>query len=208
MVVGDSSPLCLACRHNRTIPDLTGPTVPERWGKIAAIDSFMGNGDRLSKGLTNTGNYMVTGDGNGGVTLVAIDNEMRAAVESKKAKREGEVRFIMSDAGVKSIAVNFLMKLTGSGTKYLFSDAERIFVEVNMKLGVKAGAEAIAAMMQNQPGFIDDAKQTEKTQLPGPDGTGTKKREIVRATLTARVKAMQDEYLKGGWAQLAPVLAL
>jgi hypothetical protein len=33
--VGDQ-PLCLACRHNRTIPDLTAPTVPERWGKIEA----------------------------------------------------------------------------------------------------------------------------------------------------------------------------
>ena len=33
--VGDQ-PLCLACRHNRTIPDLTGPGVPERWAKIEA----------------------------------------------------------------------------------------------------------------------------------------------------------------------------
>ncbi len=33
--VGDQ-PLCLACRHNRTIPDLTGPNVPERWAKIEA----------------------------------------------------------------------------------------------------------------------------------------------------------------------------
>jgi hypothetical protein len=31
-----SMPLCLACRHNRTIPDLTGPGVPERWAKIEA----------------------------------------------------------------------------------------------------------------------------------------------------------------------------
>ena len=29
-------PLCLACKHNRTIPDLTGPNVPERWAKIEA----------------------------------------------------------------------------------------------------------------------------------------------------------------------------
>jgi hypothetical protein len=29
-------PLCLACRHNRTIPDLTAPEVPERWAKIEA----------------------------------------------------------------------------------------------------------------------------------------------------------------------------
>jgi hypothetical protein len=33
---GDNSPFCRACRHNRTIPDLTGPGVPERWGKIEA----------------------------------------------------------------------------------------------------------------------------------------------------------------------------
>ena len=32
----DSTPYCRACRHNRTIPDLTVPTVPERWGKIEA----------------------------------------------------------------------------------------------------------------------------------------------------------------------------
>ncbi|HWI87303.1 MAG TPA: putative zinc-binding metallopeptidase [Sphingomonas sp.] len=31
-----NQPLCLACRHNRTIPDLTGPSVPERWAKIEA----------------------------------------------------------------------------------------------------------------------------------------------------------------------------
>jgi len=30
------TPYCRACRHNRTIPDLTVPTVPERWGKIEA----------------------------------------------------------------------------------------------------------------------------------------------------------------------------
>ena len=31
-----NQPLCLACKHNRTIPDLTGPNVPERWAKIEA----------------------------------------------------------------------------------------------------------------------------------------------------------------------------
>ena len=29
-------PLCLACRHNRLIPDLSGPQVPQRWAKIEA----------------------------------------------------------------------------------------------------------------------------------------------------------------------------
>ena len=33
---GDPIQRCRACRHNRTIPDLTGPTVPERWGRIEA----------------------------------------------------------------------------------------------------------------------------------------------------------------------------
>ncbi|MFS0737296.1 putative zinc-binding metallopeptidase [Sphingomonas sp. 1P06PA] len=32
----DDTPFCRACRHNRTIPDLSVPTVPERWGKIEA----------------------------------------------------------------------------------------------------------------------------------------------------------------------------
>jgi hypothetical protein len=32
----DWTPLCRACRHNRTIPDLNEPSVPERWGKIEA----------------------------------------------------------------------------------------------------------------------------------------------------------------------------
>jgi len=31
-----NQPLCLACRHNRVIPDLSGPGVPERWAKIEA----------------------------------------------------------------------------------------------------------------------------------------------------------------------------
>jgi Uncharacterized protein conserved in bacteria len=32
----DTTPMCLACRHNRTIPDLTQPGVPARWAKIEA----------------------------------------------------------------------------------------------------------------------------------------------------------------------------
>lgn len=31
-----NQPLCLACRHNRVIPDLSAPSVPERWAKIEA----------------------------------------------------------------------------------------------------------------------------------------------------------------------------
>lgn len=30
----DETTLCLACRHNRTIPDLSEPSVPPRWAKI------------------------------------------------------------------------------------------------------------------------------------------------------------------------------
>ena len=33
---GEETPFCRACRHNRMIPDLTVPTVPERWGKVEA----------------------------------------------------------------------------------------------------------------------------------------------------------------------------
>lgn len=36
VATGDSSPLCCACRHNRTIPDLTEPSVPARWARIEA----------------------------------------------------------------------------------------------------------------------------------------------------------------------------
>ncbi len=32
----DSTPFCRACRHNRTIPDLTEPSVPMRWAKVEA----------------------------------------------------------------------------------------------------------------------------------------------------------------------------
>ena len=32
----DNTPFCRACRYNKTIPDLSGPQVPERWGKIEA----------------------------------------------------------------------------------------------------------------------------------------------------------------------------
>lgn len=170
-------------------------------GKIAAIDSFLGNTDRLSKSLTNTGNYMIV-DGGEGPTLVAIDNEMHAKKAANKAAREGEVRFIMSDAGVTTISGAFLMKLTGLGQKYKFTEEDEAFVKANIALGIKAGAEAIAALMKAQPGFINAAKETEKTQLPGPQGTGTKQRDIVRSTLKARVTAMQEQYLSGGFAKL------
>ena len=36
LVPAGGEPRCRACRHNRTIPDLTVPTVPERWGRIEA----------------------------------------------------------------------------------------------------------------------------------------------------------------------------
>lgn len=32
----DTTPMCRACRHNRTIPDLSEPSVPPRWAKIEA----------------------------------------------------------------------------------------------------------------------------------------------------------------------------
>ena len=31
-----NQPMCLACKHNRTIPDLSGPDVPQRWARIEA----------------------------------------------------------------------------------------------------------------------------------------------------------------------------
>lgn len=34
--VTDDQPFCRACRYNRMIPDLSGPQVPQRWGKIEA----------------------------------------------------------------------------------------------------------------------------------------------------------------------------
>ncbi len=37
----DSTPYCRACRHNRTIPDLSVAGVPERWGKIEAAKRRM-----------------------------------------------------------------------------------------------------------------------------------------------------------------------
>ncbi len=37
----DSTPYCRACRHNRTIPDLSVLTVPERWGRIEAAKRRM-----------------------------------------------------------------------------------------------------------------------------------------------------------------------
>ncbi|EJU13297.1 hypothetical protein LH128_09591 [Sphingomonas sp. LH128] len=32
----DTTPMCRACRHNRTIPDLSEPSVPSRWARIEA----------------------------------------------------------------------------------------------------------------------------------------------------------------------------
>ncbi|GGZ09755.1 zinc-binding metallopeptidase family protein [Novosphingobium colocasiae] len=37
----DDTPMCRACRHNRTIPDLAEPTVPERWAKVEAAKRRM-----------------------------------------------------------------------------------------------------------------------------------------------------------------------
>lgn len=34
VATGDETPYCRACRHNRTIPDLTVPSVPPRWRRI------------------------------------------------------------------------------------------------------------------------------------------------------------------------------
>ncbi len=41
VAVGDVTPLCRACRHNRFIPDLTVPDVPQRWAKIEAAKRRM-----------------------------------------------------------------------------------------------------------------------------------------------------------------------
>jgi len=37
----DATPLCRACRHNRTIPNLSEPSVPLRWAKIEAAKRRM-----------------------------------------------------------------------------------------------------------------------------------------------------------------------
>jgi hypothetical protein len=36
VATADTTPLCDACRHNRTIPDLSQPSVPQRWARIEA----------------------------------------------------------------------------------------------------------------------------------------------------------------------------
>lgn len=36
VAANDTTPMCRACRHNRTIPDLSQPSVPARWAKIEA----------------------------------------------------------------------------------------------------------------------------------------------------------------------------
>ncbi|EIZ78409.1 hypothetical protein WSK_3028 [Novosphingobium sp. Rr 2-17] len=37
----EATKLCRACRHNRTIPDLTEPTVPQRWARIESAKRRM-----------------------------------------------------------------------------------------------------------------------------------------------------------------------
>ncbi len=168
-------------------------------GKIAAIDSFLGNTDRLTRKTANTGNYMLV-NGATSQTLVAIDNELHAKAASSESDREAEVRFILSDAGINVIATTFIAKLVGA--KYAPSDQELAFTKQHIKSGVLAGAQAIIQLIQTQPDFISRAKRAETKRLPGPEGTGTKKREIVRATLKARVEAMKEEH-----ANLTRVLA-
>ncbi len=87
----------------------------------------------------------------------------------------------------------------------MFSEDEEHFVKTNMRLGVIAGAKAVIDLMESQPQFINQAKEMEKTQLPGPQGTGTSNREIVRKTLKARLEAIKDQYIKNGWNKLGMV---
>ena len=173
-------------------------------GKLAAVDAFTGNTDRLSRSTVNTGNYILA-DGPEGSTLIAIDNELNAQKASSKTAREKEVRFVISEDGAADLASSFLLRLTGSGVKYMFSEDEEHFVKTNMRLGVIAGAKAVIDLMESQPQFINQAKEMEKTQLPGPQGTGTSNREIVRKTLKARLEAIKDQYIKNGWNKLGMV---
>jgi hypothetical protein len=175
----------------------------EQVGRVAAIDAFLGNPDRLSKKLINTGNYILATGGEA-PTLVAIDNDMKAQRAKNKALRESEVRFVMSPEGAKTLAAAFLGRLTGQFSKHVPTAEDITLVETSMATGIRAGAKQIIDLMAKQPGFINAAKTMEKTALPGPRGSGTGEREIVRKTLNARLAAVRDQYT----GALAPVVAV
>jgi len=181
---------------------LADPALLHEVGRIAAIDSFLGNTDRLSQKTVNTGNYMLR-DTPAGPTLVAIDNELHAAYAKNDALRESEVRFVISDAGADLVASSFINRLTKSFQLHVPSDGEMDTAKSHIVTGIRAGADEIIRLVGTQQGFIDDAKRVEKEQLPGPDGTKTKQREVVRKTLHARAAAMRDQLTHG---QLAPVV--
>lgn len=62
----DATPYCRACRHNRTIPDLSVATVPERWGKIEAAKRRMFHTlIRLGLPLENQAEAAAAGTGQG-----------------------------------------------------------------------------------------------------------------------------------------------
>lgn len=173
-------------------------------GRIAAVDSFLGNTDRLSQKHVNTGNYLVR-DSPAGPTLIAIDNEIHAAFASDKTVREHEVRFIVSDTGADTVATALLGRMTNMWQLFAPTDQEMAFVKDNVRIGIRQGAEDLIRVMGAQPGFIDGAKQAEK-QMPGPGGSGTKQRTIVRKTLEARAEAMRSQLAKGELKPAVPAV--
>jgi len=167
---------------------LSNPGLLEMIGKIALVDAFLGNTDRLSRTKLNAGNYILTLEG----TLVAIDNELKAPKLRSKRRRKGELRYILKHA--EDLATAFLHRLTSSAPDLDLAADTEDFVKHHIRLGIDDGIAALAQLMHDDPAFIGRAKVTEEVFLPGPQGSHASHREIVRKTLKTRMSAIQKYY--------------
>ncbi|MHB8627965.1 MAG: protein kinase family protein, partial [Aggregatilineales bacterium] len=183
---------------------LYDPTVMRDLGKLAMVDAFLGNYDRLSHSSINTGNFMF-GNADVAPTLVAIDNDAVAPKGSNKGARGGDLTFILNPSNVQALAQAFVVKMTKGGTimpsSAAVTDIDSIisFVTNQFAEGIRAAAGEIITLIKSDPAFFSTMESTEKTNLPGP---ATKPRQLLRSETKERFKMLQKAYVKNGWDKL------
>jgi hypothetical protein len=134
---------------------LTTKSILYEIGRVAIVDAFMGNLDRLSSKQANLGNFMLAG-GRGGPTLAAIDNETGLFKGSREPRSE-EVKFILNPDETKQFTRSFLSNLCKRNPTLLLDEEkkdlnQKLFddVEATLKKGIADGAKAIIDIMQDR----------------------------------------------------------
>jgi hypothetical protein len=183
---------------------LTNAQVVQDMGRLALVDAFLGNYDRLSKTSINTGNFMI-GNTLSGIELVAIDNDAVATKGSTAGALGENLKFILDPTKVKDLAALLVDKTTKHFVElpegYAAGDIPGLLqsVETNLAIGIKDAAERVIAHIKADKNFFDDMKATEKKGMPGPSG---QPRKLLRAEMKDRFKMLQSGYKKGGWDKL------